>query len=144
MKIKIIMVLAAGLALVVGCSKENENTNKINTGQYSMLNGGCYDNVSRTYVAANLCSGVGATGNTGYMYQNGLCYSTTTGQQVQVNYCNNVAGGVNGVNGMYGTQCVGTYIYNQGGYPTYVNCNGTNCRGYTLIEATTQRQVYCQ
>lgn len=115
---------------------------------YYFNNGICYSSATQQQVAANLCS----QSSTGYYFNNGICYSSATNQQVAISFC-----GTNSnlpqpmpmpppmqmpmpSNG----PCFGNYIYNGNGYAEYGYCYGTNCRGYTLIEAASGRTVFCQ
>ena len=164
---KLILALAL-VTLSLSCQKSNntaaDNTAAItSTHQYGMSNGSCYDFTSAAYVAASFCSNVANSGyslnngvcystttgqavatsfcsntntNSGYSLNNGTCYSTTTGQPVATTYC---SGGSN-TNGA----CYGTYIYSGNGQQQYGTCNGANCRGYTLIQASTGQTVMCQ
>jgi hypothetical protein len=117
---------------VVSCAQKNDATQTITTtaGQYSYINGACYDYTNKQYVTTSFCTTT--TASTGYQLSNGICYSTSTGQQVDNSYCSS--------NTTTGSQCIGVYIYNG----QYVQCNGSNCRGYTLIQATTGTPVTCQ
>lgn len=155
------------LAFLSGCSNKTDSTTTTATAtahQYAYYNGSCFDYTSQVYVAASYCTTSSATTTTTSGYQlsnNGLCYSTATGLQVATGYCTSTASGYQLSNGFcYMTstgqqvslsycsttststtgQCVGTYIYNA----QYVQCSGSNCSGYTLIQASTGTAVYCQ
>ncbi len=102
------------------------------------------------FVGAVILSAVGCNNGGGkssnsvatsqYQYLNGVCYSVNNGTYtpVQNTYCQ---GNTNNVNG----QCIGTYWYFYQQYNQWqqVQCNGANCRGYTLYNQQGQ-QVYCQ
>gem|GEM_PF-1783148 len=74
--------------------------------------------------------------NSGYPngYNNG--YNNGYGSQLPSNntYCPPTAGG-----GQY-QQCYGQYYFSS----QMIYCSGQNCRGYTMTEATSGRQVVCQ
>lgn len=145
---------------VVSCAQKNDatQTTTTTTGQYGYANGACYDYTNKQYVATSYCSTT--TAGTGYQLSNGICYSTSTGQQVASGFCTSTNSGYYSNNGYCymsstgqqvdnsycssttttGSQCIGIYIYNG----SYVQCNGSNCRGYTLIQATTGTAVTCQ
>lgn len=146
---------------VVSCANKNDATpaQTTNVGQYSYMNGSCYDSVNRQYVSSNYCANVMNT-NSGYQMNNGICVSTTTGQQVAPGYCTSTNSGYYSNNGYCfmsstnqqvdnsycstntntGGQCYGIYYYNG----QTVQCSGANCRGYTLIQVTTGTSTLCQ
>lgn len=154
----IAFLLSAPFMIFIGCAKDkNENRyGATNTGYY-MNNGICMNNmgqqVSPTYcngansgyymnngicmnnmgqqVTPSLCMNNGGMGS--YYYSNGSCYSSA-GQMVPVNYCSNM-----GYNG-YSQQCVGSYYWNG----QMVQCNGSNCTGYSLVSVQSGQTVYCQ
>lgn len=157
---KRIVTFVGILILAVACGKSNDDSNNSSNHTYGMVSGMCYDYTSQVYVATTNCanntsyywnSGTcisAATGqavnsaycstsnsNNGYVLSNGICYSSLNGQQVPVSYCSATSSTA---------QCYGSYIYNSNGYMQPVQCQGANCRGYTLIEAATGRQVLCQ
>jgi hypothetical protein len=114
-----------------------------NNSGYYMNNGYCYTSngqpTNMSYCSQNQgCSNTNSSGN--YM-SNGVCYSPN-GQQLNSSYCNNNMNG-NGYGQQANGACYGNYIYNNGGYPQTVQCNGYNCSGYTLTDSS-GRQVYCQ
>lgn len=157
-KMKFIFALAVVL-LASGCDK-NSDTKPASINQYGMRDGSCYDYNSNMYVNTSYCNtnnnygygggyGYGSGYNQGgYKWVNGACYNRD-GYQVSSDYCNGSADGYNGGGGYYGggyptsKVCYGQYIYNSGGYMQYGMCYGTNCRGYTLIEAATGQMVMC-
>ncbi len=115
---------------VVSCAQKNEpapTTTTAVTG-YQLSNGICYSTSTGQQVASGFCTST----NSGYYSNNGFCYMSSTGQQVDNSFCS--------TNTTPGGQCVGVYIWNG----SYVQCNGSNCRGYTLIQATTGTSVLCQ
>lgn len=154
MKFLIAIILSI---FVLGCPKKNDpaQTTTTTTG-YQLSNGLCYSTSTGQQVATGLCT----TTTNGYQLSNGICYSTSTGQQVATGFCTSTNSGYYSNNGycyMSSTgqqvnnsfcststttsgQCIGVYIYNG----QYVQCNGADCRGYTLIQATTNTTVTCQ
>lgn len=117
---------------------------------YYLNNGVCYSSSNQQQVAVTLCS----QSTSGYYNNNGVCYSSSTNQQVAMSFCNtNSTLPPNQSMPMPppmqmpypgGGPCFGNYIYTGNGYAEYGYCYGTNCRGYTLIEAASGRTVFCQ
>jgi hypothetical protein len=157
---KRIVTFVGILILAVACGKSNDDSNNSSNHTYGMVNGMCYDYTSQVYTTTASCANntsyywssgsciSAATGqavnsaycststaNNGYVLSNGICYSTINGQQAPVSYCSATSGT---------GQCYGTYYYNNNGNMQMGQCQGANCRGMTLIEATTGRQVLCQ
>lgn len=156
------------LLLATGCDKKGSSSNNnanISTQQYSMRDGSCFDNSTQTYVANIYCQ----NNNGAYHMSNGNCYNRD-GYQVPMENCNQNngynddwdngydggggcpggncggygnGGGYNGGNNCISKSCYGSYIFTQGGYMQYGTCYGFNCRGYTLIEASTGQTVRC-
>ena len=136
---------SATYTAATNCAGMSSNTNS----NYTMQNGVCVSSTGQQ-VAATLCTQT----TTGYYLNNGVCYSSTTNQQVAMSFC--------GTNSTLpptqpmpmpppqqmpypgGGPCFGNYIYTGHGYAEYGYCYGTNCRGYTLIEAASGRTVFCQ
>ena len=125
-----------------------------------IINGVCMNQSTNTQLPMTSCAGVNAN-NSGY-----VCYSTTTGQQVPSTYCATNANTANNSFTLYngacyvtatsqptalancanqsgGQQCNGTYYYQSAGGYQAVQCSGTNCRNYTLIDSS-GRSVTCQ
>jgi hypothetical protein len=129
---KLLMVLAL-VTLGASCAKKSDNNNtntNTNSGYQLGVNGQCIQTSTGQQVPYNYCS---QTSNTGYQLGvNGQCIQTSTGQQVPYNYCSQ-AGGT-------GQACYGIYIYNG----QQVLCSGSDCSGWTLIQAQTGQQVLCQ
>lgn len=99
---------------------------------YYLSNGYCYSSTTGTIVATTYCSST-----TGYTLSNGVCYSTSTGTAVATAYCS-------GTSTTTSQACYGMYYYSNGYATQIVQCNGTNCRGYTLYDYNTKQPVYCQ
>lgn len=134
------------------CQQTNTNNG------YYMLNGQCYSPQGQV-VAYQYCQ----QSNNGYYVTNGQCYSPQ-GQPVAYQYCQQTNGGYymqNGYcyspqgqivsnqlcaqnGGISGQACYGTYLYQSGYWTNMIYCNGANCRGYTLVEVSTNRTVTCQ
>jgi hypothetical protein len=135
MKTTLKKILALGLMLpalfLTACGKDggNSSTTTTTATYYWGTNGACYQTGTTNVVSSSLCSA-----STGYQLVNNLCYQTSTGQVVNQSLC------YNGNTGATGAQCIGLYRWN--GYT--VQCNGADCRGYTLINATTGVSQYCQ
>ncbi|WP_413290480.1 hypothetical protein [Bdellovibrio sp. HCB337] len=118
--------------LSVGCSKgsSTSDTTTAAATNYYLSNGYCYSSAGQQ-VSTSYCSST-----TGYNQSNGYCYSSSTGQAVNSTYCTSSSTTT-------GSQCVGVYYYLSAyGYQA-VQCNGTNCRGYTLLNQY-GLQTYCQ
>jgi len=98
------------------------------TGYYT-TNGICY-NSSGAAVSSSYCS------STGYTYSNGVCYNSS-GISVATTYCTGTT--TTGTTSTYQV-CNGYYYWNG----QLAMCWGTNCRGYTLVSATTGQTVVCQ
>jgi hypothetical protein len=125
------------------------------TGQYQFMNGQCYQAGTGQVVPQQFCMNGGMmnggmmNGGMQFQFVNGQCVYTMTGQPVALSYCSAGGGFMNGgVGGGFpqqgAQQCVGVYIYNANGQSQAVQCNGPDCRGYTLTEQATGRQVACQ
>ena len=130
------------------------------TGLYRMVGTQCLDN-NNNPVAMTLCQTNGVNGNyrwngyqcvdynglavaqqlcqsslaNGYQILNGSCY-TNQGSWVTYSYCTGVSGYVAG-------QCNGTYVMYHTGFFQTIECQGTNCKGLTLQEYYSGRQVVC-
>ena len=126
MKFLIAIILSI---FVLGCPKKNDPVQTTTTATgYQLSNGICYSTSTGQQVATGFCTST----NSGYYSNNGYCYMSSTGQQVNNSFCSTTTSS----NG----QCFGVYIYNG----QQVLCNGADCRGYTLIQATTNTTVTCQ
>jgi hypothetical protein len=101
-------------------------------GTYTWSNGVCYTNTG-VVVANTYCTSSTST----YTVYNGFCY-TSTGQNVAMSYCTTA------VTPTTGGSCVGNYYYLNNGTYQLVYCNGADCRGYSLVSATTNQTVMCQ
>jgi hypothetical protein len=164
-----VCLIAATVLFQVACSKDSKGgNNPAPTVTYYLQNGSCYSSTGQP-VAYNYCSHL--TGGTGGYYinpSNGQCYSST-GQPVQLTYCQQTGGtggyyinpsngqcySSNGqpvqltfcqqTGGMGGQACYGTYYYFDRQRNQWLSgqCNGADCRGYTLINAQGQT-VTCQ
>ncbi|MBC7741373.1 MAG: hypothetical protein H7061_04195 [Bdellovibrionaceae bacterium] len=158
--LKQMCVLLMVAAALVGCSEKkssnNNNNNPVPVVTYVMTNGICTNSANGQQVDPSLCAGAAGA----YTLNNGVCYQTGTGQQVPANYCQNV--GTNNGYTLNNGVCYQTTTMqpvapalctaNTGGqacYGTYYDgsqwgqCNGANCRGYTLQDAQ-GRRVTCQ
>lgn len=141
------LYLATPFLMLIGCAKDNSNSNRTVTAQdtYYMSNGTCFSNQTRRAVSTSYCYNTSSN----YTLSNGTCYITSTGRAVDISYCNdsyNNGSYNNGYQNNYNTtssQCLGTYYTNTNGGVQTVNCNGTNCRGLTLYDST-GRFVTCQ
>jgi hypothetical protein len=140
-----------------GCANKSSNNNTttsptcnntvINGNQngygYYISNGYCYgQNGQATSYTVNNCPVTNCnSNNSGYYLRNGYCYSSNNpnGQPVDGSYCVNL-----GNNGSTSGPCYGNYYYNNNGYQQQFQCNGSNCSGITMTEASSGRQVYCQ
>lgn len=140
--------------------------------QYGYNNGVCYDYTANVNADPSLCSQQYNNTNNGYYWNGVNCMSSYNGQIVTSNFCNNnyynnFNNNTRWVNGQcvnnagqvvnqyycasqaYTGQCQGLYIsYKEVGsyfqyYRTY-QCWGSNCRGKTLTEYSTGREVLCQ
>ena len=142
------------LLLQVACGNQNNNANG-----YYLANGVCYSTQNGQVANPSFCSG-------GYVNQNGNCYSNA-GQVVNSGTCGTVAQNgypyTNGYNNPYGASpytqtpanamptpmsCVGNFTTAPAGYNTgmaaqTIACNGANCAGYTLYNAS-GAAVLCQ
>lgn len=56
---------------------------------YTLLSGGCYDNIAKKYVDKSLCAGDVAATKPGPLYEmrGGFCTNTATGKLAEVKYC---------------------------------------------------------
>lgn len=146
MKTKYTLFLTLTLLFGVGCSNGSSgNSNSTTTTattvhSYGYLNGSCYDYTAATYVDVSYCASSTSTTSTSYYWNNGYCYSST-GQIVTSSYC---SGATSTTTTATTGVCNGYYLYNYNGYQQFVMCYGTNCRGYTLTEYMTGRQITCQ
>ncbi|MNK11945.1 hypothetical protein D3C87_299960 [compost metagenome] len=125
-------LMAMGL-LTMGCSKDSGSSN--NNGYY-YNNGVCYNGnqqVNYTYCQNNNV-------NNNYYSDGGICRDRTTGYQVNMTMCNNN----NGYNNGYGQQCIGLYWWDSYQGRQQVQCNGMDCRGWTLTSVTTGQSTMCQ
>ncbi len=107
--------------------------NSMNGGAYTLQNGNCVQTANGQMVPLNYCQ---SQTNTGYTNVNGVCIQTATNQPVQQSFCS--------MTGTQGQACYGTYTYRApNGTSETGQCNGQNCRGYTLIDSM-GRTVMCQ
>lgn len=163
MKIKnYILTMMKALALtamtvgLVNCSKDNGNSNTVNTNASSyrcfqmsnntqVPNSYCYNNtttqgvyqcrdLNNYQVANNLCANTGTTN--GYSYnQYGQCVQTSTGQQVPQNYC------TSGVGGGSVVSCQGQTFFWQG---IQITCGVTyNCPSGVVLQNQQGQTVQC-
>jgi hypothetical protein len=160
MKKLIILVIGAVTLALSACNNNKSDNNDVNAAtRYSYINGGCWDSTVNQFTQATFCT------QSQYVWgANGTCYQAATNQPVQPALCSTVNNGYymsNGIcynpqaqpvtttlcsnNGSVVGQCVGPYIYTDAsGNRMPTTCAGANCRGYTLIEQATGRQVSCQ
>lgn len=131
MKKKTLMILIPLFLLAIGCNQKNSDEPMATpANSYGLVNGSCFDYSRNVYVTSNLCTSQ-------YYWSNGSCYSVN-GQIVNANLCSM------NTSTTAASQCYGSYIYSNYGQMQMVTCAGVNCRGYTLIEAASGRQVSCQ
>jgi hypothetical protein len=169
--LKIMGALTLAL-VVVGCADKRDTQNSQQSQiQYAMVGGMCYNITNNIQVAPNycygsngmtsnfnwngsqcwdytqnravdpsFCSNIGNNNGTDqYFYQNGLCYSVTTRMPVDYTRCSGNTGGTLGGTSM---QCIGVYIIYGSYGPQPISCNGTNCRGQTVMDSS-GRQITC-
>ncbi|RYZ78335.1 MAG: hypothetical protein EOP06_29235 [Proteobacteria bacterium] len=129
---KLLFALPLLIALSA-CGKTSTTTTTAAATGYYLSNGVCYSANTATAVETTYCSST-----TGYYLSNGYCYSSTTGTVVATTYCSSTTATTTS------QACYGMYYYSNGYQTQLVQCNGLNCRGYTLYEYNTKQPVYCQ
>lgn len=128
-----ILLLTSTFSLTLaGCGKSSSSSgSSTSSTSYYYSNGYCYSSSTGTVVSSSYCSST-----TGYYYSNGYCYSSSSGSIVNTSYCQSTTS--------TGQQCYGYFYYNVNGYFQMAYCNGSNCRGSTLLNAATNQWVTCQ
>ena len=119
-----------------------------NNGSYYMSNNTCYNQAGQVVDTQN-CNN---QNNGGYYDNNGNWVNgnnngNNNGSNNGNGNCNggNYNGGYSGGGGTCSNRpCYGNYIFTQGGFMQYGMCYGINCRGYTLIDASSGRTVRCE
>lgn len=142
MKSNLIVFIVLMLVLG-GCGSNSKDSSSsggsVPTVTYTMTNGYCYASTGQI-VSNSYCTGQtnGCYPNQGYMGQPGyMGQQGYMGQNYPNNgFCNPTAGGVGPCMGYY--YFMGVYGYQM------VYCNGLNCSGYTLYNATTYQMQTCQ
>jgi hypothetical protein len=148
------------LFLAMACNQKKDSDNSLSlVHQFGLMNGTCYDYTTKSYATPTSCNFT-----SGYYLNNGVCTSVSTGQPANTNYCSTTNNSPyywsNGnclsvynnqpvapslcTTASTTAQCYGNYIWNYQGTMRPTVCSGANCSGFTLIEASTGRQVVCQ
>lgn len=162
---KTFLALVLVSSLVISCQKNNDNNSTpapapapvpvpAQPHQYGFNNGTCFDFTTNTPVDPSLCNnlpnngynnnnggfygggyyGNGYYGNTNVRWLNGNCVNAA-GQTISQLYCYNLT---------YSGQCNGIYVRYSAGYFEYFRCWGTLCKGQTLMEYSSGKQITCQ